>query len=122
MAVPVAPTALVATPATTSVSIAFTLDVQDPVVTDIEYRIGAGAWVSAATATSPVAITGLTNNTQYSVTLRAVNLDGNGAASTAVVFYTVDDPADNKDGFNLPTVFANAGAAVGNLDFADPDD
>ena len=122
MAVPVAPTDLVATPATTSVSIAFTLDVQDPVVTDIEYAVDGGAWTSAATDASPVSITGLTNNTQYSVTLRAVNLDGDGAESDAVVFYTVDDPADNKDGFNLPTVFANPGYATGNLDFNDPDD
>ena len=38
--------------------------------TDFEYRIGSGSWVSAG-LTSPFTVTGLTNGTTYSFTLRA---------------------------------------------------
>lgn len=208
MAVPVAPTDLVATHGDTSASIAFTLDVQDPVVTDIEYALDAGAWTSAGVTESPVEITGLTNGTEYSVTLRAVNSEGDGAASDPVLVtpstvpgapasvtvtggdnsievaytapasdggaavtgyeynvnsqgwltapsspftlavandraYTVvmraenlngygatasgsDTPTDSdltdNDGYTDASVFANAGAAIPNLNFNDPDD
>ena len=50
------------------------------------------SWVSAASTSSPVVITGLTNGTAYQVKLRAVNEVGDGAesaASSATTPYTV---------------------------------
>ena len=56
------------------------------VVTNYKYRIGSGDWVELApsSTTSPIFITGLTNGTSYSITIRAVNSEGEGAISTAV--------------------------------------
>ena len=84
MAVPTAPTGLAATHGDESATITFTLAVQSPAVTDIEYSLDSGAWTSAGVTESPVVITGLTNGTQYGVRLRAVNSEGNGAASGSV--------------------------------------
>ena len=82
MAVPAAPTALVATPSTGQVSIAFTPGADGgSAITDYDYNIGSAGWVSAAVAVSPVVVTGLTNGTTVSIELRAVNGDGDGAAS-----------------------------------------
>ena len=53
-------------------------------ITDYEYALDGGAWVSASTTSSPFTITGLTNGTSYNVTLRAVNAVGAGTASAAV--------------------------------------
>ena len=53
-------------------------------ITDYEYQLDGGSWVSASTTTSPVVISGLTNGTSYSVKLRAVNAVGGGAASVSV--------------------------------------
>lgn len=49
-------------------------------ITDIEYRIDGGSWVSAGGTTS-FTITGLTNDVEYDVELRAVNAIGASAAS-----------------------------------------
>ena len=48
-------------------------------ITDIEYRINAGSWVSSG-GTGNFSITGLTNDVQVSVQLRAINGVGPGAA------------------------------------------
>jgi hypothetical protein len=54
-------------------------------ITDYEYELDDnGTWTSASTASSPVMITGLTNGTSYSIKLRAVNSEGEGAESAAV--------------------------------------
>jgi hypothetical protein len=86
----VAPTSLVATSGDGQVSIAFTAPASDggAAITDYEYQIGSGTWTSAVTTSSPVVITGLTNGTDYSIKLRAVNSAGDGAASAAVSFDT----------------------------------
>jgi len=92
--VPEPPTALVATPGETTTSIAFTAGYSGgSAITDYEYKVGAGAWTSAVTTSSPVTVTGLTKGTAYSVTLRAVNAEGNGWASEAVAFTTDSEPA-----------------------------
>ncbi|MDX6244581.1 MAG: hypothetical protein QOE76_2304, partial [Frankiales bacterium] len=62
-------------------------------ITDYQYQIGSGAWLSGATASSPLTITGLANGTTYSIRLRGVSSSGNGAASTASVVTTPDVPA-----------------------------
>jgi hypothetical protein len=68
-------------------SVAFTAPSSDggSAITGYEYSTDNGAtWVSAASTSSPIVITGLTNGTVYDVKLRAVNAEGDGAASAAV--------------------------------------
>lgn len=48
-------------------------------ITDIEYRLDGGSWVSSG-GTSSFTISSLTNDQEYDVELRAVNSVGNGAA------------------------------------------
>lgn len=83
---PSAPTALVATPGDTTASIAFTEPANDGhgPITGYKYRIAAGSWVAAGAA-SPVVVTGLVNDIQVSITLRAVNEAGDGTISSAVL-------------------------------------
>ena len=85
-----APTSLVATTSDAQVSIAFTAPTNNggAAITDYEYQLDAGAWISAGTTASPVVITGLPNGTTLSVNLRAVNAAGNGAASSSAGFTT----------------------------------
>jgi hypothetical protein len=49
-------------------------------ITDVEYRLDGGSWVSSGGTTS-FTISGLTNDQEYDVELRAVNSVGAGAAS-----------------------------------------
>ncbi len=83
--VPGAPTSLVTTAGNTQLSIAFTAGSDGgSTITDYQYTINAGStWTTAATVVSPVVITGLTNGTTYTVSIRAINLVGSGTASTA---------------------------------------
>ena len=86
-AAPDAPTSLDATPGDGSASIAFTLGSDNgAAITNIDYSTDDGAtWrTRLGPATSPLAITGLTNGTTYQVKLRAINSVGNGSASSAV--------------------------------------
>jgi len=86
--VPAAPSITSATADDASASIAFTPPGSDggAAITNYEYRLDSGAWVplSPASTTSPFTIPGLTNGQTYSVTLRAVNSVGAGAASAPV--------------------------------------
>ena len=50
-------------------------------VTDYTYSLNGGADISANTTTSPITITGLTNGTTYSVSIKAVNNLGSSSAS-----------------------------------------
>lgn len=84
---PNAPKNLVATVSDGQVSIAFTTPSYDggAAISDYEYELDSnGTWTSAGTTTTPVVITGLTNDVTYSIKLRAVNSAGNGAESAAV--------------------------------------
>jgi hypothetical protein len=64
----------------TTISLPFTYDDTDQ--TGFEYRVDGGAWTST---TSPVSLSGLTENTKYTIEVRAVNADGGGTpASTAL--------------------------------------
>jgi hypothetical protein len=53
-------------------------------VTAYEYRLDGGAWQSAATASEPFTISGLTTGTAYQVEVRARNAVGAGPASAPV--------------------------------------
>jgi titin len=85
---PDAPTGLVATEDDGSISVAFSAPAFDggSVLTNYEYKVGNGSWVAVnpATTSSPIVISGLTNGTQYSIKLRAVNVAGGGNESSAV--------------------------------------
>lgn len=95
MAVPDAPTALVATPAITTVSIAFTQAAATPEVTNYQVSIDGGAYAALdpVDAATPIVLSGLDQGTEYTVLLKAVNTDGLSAASDALVFTTDDVPA-----------------------------
>jgi YVTN family beta-propeller protein len=82
---PAAPTSLNATPGNGSASIAFTPGADGgAAITKYQYQLGSGSWTDAVGTTSPISISGLTNGTNYSIKLRAVNSAGDGAASDAV--------------------------------------
>jgi hypothetical protein len=85
---PAAPTALVGTAGDTTASIAFTAASSGgSAITNYEYSTDNGSTFTArspVSTASPLAISGLTNSTTYQIKLRAVNLLGAGASSSAV--------------------------------------
>lgn len=83
---PDAPTNLVATAGDAQASVAFAApsNTGGSAVTDYEYQLNGGNWVSAGATASPIVITGLTTGTSYDIALRAVNAAGEGAASASV--------------------------------------
>ena len=84
---PAAPTSLSATPGDTTASIAFTAGSDGGAsITKYQYTTNDGTnWYDAAAGTtSPINITGLTNDTNYSIKIRAYNSAGGGTASSAV--------------------------------------
>jgi hypothetical protein len=82
---PTAPTSLVATPGDGSASIAFTAGADGgAAISRYQYKVGSGAWTDAVGTTSPITISGLTNDQVSRIKLRAVNSIGAGAASVAV--------------------------------------
>lgn len=87
-AAPAAPTALAATPGDGQASISFTAgDPGSSSITNYEYSTDNGStWqpFNPAVTSSPVTISGLSNNQTYQVKLRAVSIVGSGAESTAV--------------------------------------
>ena len=87
--VPGAPTIGTATAGNTIATIAFTppTSTGGSVITNYQYSIDGGSTYTAfspADTTSPVSITGLTNNTTYTVSLKAMNVAGNSTASSSV--------------------------------------
>lgn len=64
-------------------------------ITDIEYRLDGGTWISSG-GTSGFSIPGLTNDQEYDVELRAANSVGAGAASDTK---TVTPEADDEETF-----------------------
>ena len=105
-AAPAAPTSLVATPGDGSASIAFTLGADNgAAITNLDYSIDDGAtWrTRLGSATSPLAITGLTNGTTYQVKLRAINSVGDGTPSSAVSVTPAAAPTPTPDPTPTPT-------------------
>jgi hypothetical protein len=100
---PDAPTSLSATALDTGVKITFTPGADNgSAITNYEYQLDSGSWVafSPADTSSPVIIFGLTNDTQYSIKLRAVNSVGSSDPSDPVLVTPVAAPV--KDGSSLP--------------------
>ena len=83
---PSAPTSLVATTGSGSVSIAFAVGATGgKAIGKYQYQIGSGAWLDAPVGTtSPVVITGLVNYVTYSIKLRACSDAGGGTGSSPV--------------------------------------
>lgn len=99
-----APTSLSATAVNTSVSISFTAPTQNGglPITNYEYSFNNSVWtaLSPTDATSPVTVPGLTQNTGYTVYLRAVNAIGSGPASSGVSFTTEGIPTSAPSGLS----------------------
>jgi hypothetical protein len=84
-AAPAAPTSVVATPGSGSVSIAFTAGADGGAsITKYQVKVGTGSWTDAVGTTSPIIITGLSNYQTANVRLRAVNSAGAGVTSSPV--------------------------------------
>ena len=95
---PSAPTisALVSGNGSIGVTFTETADNGGTALTRYEYRLGTGTWVSLSTdpdfvfgSSTFYRINGLTNGTNYSISMRAVNAAGNGAVSNSM-FQMVD--------------------------------
>jgi predicted RecA/RadA family phage recombinase len=81
------PTSVVATAGLNGANIAFTAPSNDGggAITSYEYSINNGSsWTAIASTSSPLNIGSLTNCTEYTIKIRAVNVAGGGTASAAV--------------------------------------
>ena len=66
-------------------------------ITDGEYSLNGGAYISAGTTTSPFIITGLSGRTTYSVTIKARNSFGLSTASSSLSATTTDSSLDASE-------------------------
>jgi outer membrane protein OmpA-like peptidoglycan-associated protein len=95
---PAAPTLNSLTPGDKRLTVAFTAgSTGGSVITDYEYSLNGGAYTSAGTTTSPFTITGLGGRTVYSITLKARNSVGLGAASSSLSTTTTDADRDRSE-------------------------
>ena len=94
LARPGAPTLNSLTAGNTLLSLAFTAgSAGDRAITGYQYQLNGGSWVTAASNSSPMTLSGLTNGTSYTVALRAVSAAGAGLASSTLTAtpYTFPD-------------------------------
>jgi uncharacterized delta-60 repeat protein len=66
-------------------------------ITDFEYSLNGGSYVSAGTTTPPFTITGLSGRTTYSVTIKARNSVGLSTASSSLSATTTDSSLDASE-------------------------
>ena len=83
--VPGAPTNVVATPGTGSISVAFDAPTNTNGAVITRYRVTTTSGITVFGTSSPILLTGLTNGTSYTISVSAENVAGFGAASTAIV-------------------------------------
>lgn len=105
------PTGLAAVPGNRLASVSFTAPADNggSSITDYEYSIDNGGWVSAGSTSAPMTIPGLTNGSSYSLRIRAVNAAGAGTASVPVAVTLSPDPPPPA----APSVPRNVTAASG---------
>ena len=97
-AAPAAPTLNSVTAGDRRVTLAFTAGANNgAAITDYEYSLNGGSYVSAGTTSSPFTITGLSGRTAYSVTLKARNSVGVSSASSALSATTTDASLDGSE-------------------------
>ncbi|NDC78137.1 MAG: hypothetical protein EBZ67_09745 [Chitinophagia bacterium] len=101
--VPLIPDGISVTPGSTTASAAFNLPTSAyaPTATNMQHSLDSGAtWTtrSPASASSPLAISGLSGNTTYKLRLIAVNSVGNSCPSVTVPFTTSADTDTDGDG------------------------
>lgn len=103
-----APTSLSAIPTNTNVAISFTPPSDDggSAITNYEYSFNNSTWtaLSPADITSPITVSGLTQNTAYTIYLRAVNIVGSGPASSVLSFTTQGVPVNGPTSLALVSV------------------
>ena len=130
LAVPEAPTGVVATPSDGGVSLAFTaaIDGGTP-VTNYEYQVDSGSWVTLnpAVTTSPIVITGLNNGTLYGFKIRAVNALGSGTESSSVSATPrtvpgiptglVASPGDSRVSLSFTAPLTDGGSPITNFEY-----
>ena len=95
---PTVPTITTIAPTNTQLSVAFTAPVSDggSAITNYEYSTNGGSSFTACSptqTTSPIIITGLTNGVSYNVQIRAINANGNGAATSTYAATPYTTPA-----------------------------
>jgi hypothetical protein len=80
------------------VTIAFTAGATNgAAITDYEYSLNGGSYVSASTTSSPFTITGLSGRTAYSVSIKARNSAGLSTASSSMSATTTDSSVDANE-------------------------
>ena len=95
---PAAPTLNSITGGNQSLTIAFTPGATNgAAISDYEYSLNSGSYISAGTTTSPFIITGLNGRTNYSVTLKARNNSGLSVASSSLSAVTTDTSLDASE-------------------------
>jgi hypothetical protein len=95
---PAAPTLNSVSAGDRRVTIAFTAGATNgAAITDYEYSLNGGSYVSAGTTTSPFTITGLNGRTAYSVALKARNSAGLSTASSSLSATTTDASLDSSE-------------------------
>lgn len=100
---PSAPTSLVATPGDGQISVAFiSAATGGSLITNYKYSVNDGAYMALdpAVITSPLVITGLSNNTEYTVKLKAVNANGESPESVASNAVTPSGTTQLNDDLN----------------------
>lgn len=97
-AAPAAPTLNSVTAGDRRVTVAFTAGANNgAAITDYEYSLNGGSYVSAGTTSSPFTITGLSGRAAYSVTLKARNTVGLSTASSSLSATTTDASLDASE-------------------------
>lgn len=108
---PSAPTAIAATAGDGQVSVTFkSAATGGSNVTNYKYSLNGGSFIALdpASTTSPIVITGLTNNTEYTVKLMAVNANGDSPESVASNAVTPTGTTAVKNPTTAISIFKNA--------------
>lgn len=131
IALPAAPTVNSVTAGNSQASVDFTAGSSGgSSLTNYQYSIDGGAtWLtrSPASTQSPLVISGLTNGQSYNIQLRAVNSEGNGAATTSSTVTPIGAPQSplisslTQTDTSIDVVFdppsSNGGAAITNYEY-----
>jgi hypothetical protein len=87
-------------------------------ITDIQYKVDAGAYTTtgSTSANDDITISGLTDDVEYDFQIRAVNVIGNGTASSTKSQTPTAPSTAEADATNAPVVTDPLSAAIGSAD------